>query len=373
MTTARLIAAQFFAVAFILPALIALGAILGGWWLFGAPVYAWIVSSLLDGAMGKDGGGADPATPDSALLWHRFLTWAWVPTQTALILGAIWAASVPGHLSGAGAFLLMVGVGVAAGAVGITYAHEMIHSTNRWERAAGEILLASVAYGHFASEHLGNHHRYVGTPKDPVTARYGEGFWRFLPRAVWGTAASAWEIDMRRLRARGRGFLSRSNPWIRHGAITGAFLFLAYIIGGWRGVGLYASLSAVAIPQLEAVNYVEHYGLVRKHLGGGRYEPAKPRHSWNASQRMTNLLLINLQRHSDHHVKPDRRFPLLQSYREDEAPQLPFGYPLMVLIAMNPPLWFRVMNRRVKAWRRLHYPEITDWSAYKAGLTPMPR
>ncbi|MCX8507632.1 MAG: fatty acid desaturase, partial [Rhodobacteraceae bacterium] len=128
----------------------------------------------------------------------------------------------------------------------------------------------------------------------------------------------------------------------------------------------------VAIWQLELTDYIEHYGLSRKYLGDGKYEPVKPRHSWNAAHKATNWFLINLQRHSDHHYKPDRRFPLLQTYGEDEAPQLPFGYPGMTSMALIPPLWFRVMNPRVRAWRRQFYPEITDWTPYKKGTLPMP-
>ncbi|MAX74591.1 MAG: alkane 1-monooxygenase, partial [Nioella sp.] len=119
--------------------------------------------------------------------------------------------------------------------------------------------------------------------------------------------------------------------------------------------------------------YVEHYGLTRKHLENGRYEHVQPHHSWNASHRVTNWLLINLQRHSDHHYKPSRRFPLLQTYTDAEAPQLPFGYPVMTLMALVPPLWRRRMNPRVRAWRARYYPEITDWSAYNKARNPMPR
>ena len=118
---------------------------------------------------------------------------------------------------------------------------------------------------------------------------------------------------------------------------------------------------------------MEHYGLTRRHLGEGKYEHVKPHHSWNASQRASNWLLINLQRHSDHHFKPDRRFPLLQSYSEEEAPQLPYGYPIMVAIAMNPLWWRRMMNPRVRAWRKFHYPDIKDWTPYNKALNPPPR
>ncbi len=144
-------------------------------------------------------------------------------------------------------------------------------------------------------------------------------------------------------------------------------LALAFAVGGWAGVGLFAFQALVAVWQLELTNYIEHYGLTRKHIGGGKYDPVRPRHSWNASHTASNWLLINLQRHSDHHCKPDRRFPLLQTYPSDEAPQLPFGYPAMTTLAMVPPLWRRVMNPKVRAWRKQFYPEITDWKPYGAA------
>ena len=118
---------------------------------------------------------------------------------------------------------------------------------------------------------------------------------------------------------------------------------------------------------------MEHYGLTRKHLGEGKYEHVRPHHSWNAAHKASNWLLINLQRHSDHHYRPDRRFPLLQNYTPSDAPQLPYGYPVMTVAAMIPPLWRRVMNPRVRRWRQMYYPEITDWSSYNKAKTPMPR
>ena len=366
------VAAYAFLISFALPVLIGLAAIFGGPFLAGVPIYAWGVMSVLDGVFGKNENNADPLTPDSALFWHRMVTIVWAPVQVATIVGCIYAASL-GHLPTNQRIWLFMGLGVATGSIGINYAHELIHQRARIEQWAGEVLLASVCYGHFRTEHLYNHHIYVATPKDPVTARYNEGFWMFLPRAVWGTATSAWRIDIERRRKRGLTPFGLGNPWWTHLAITGAFLAFAYAMLGWWGVGLYLFMCLVAIVQLEAVNYVEHYGLTREHLGGGKYEHTKPHHSWNAAQSVTNLFLINLQRHSDHHYKPDRRFPLLQTYDEAEAPQLPYGYPLMVLFALTPPLWFRVMNRRVKSWRKRHYPQIRDWSLYKAGLNPMPR
>ena len=150
-------------------------------------------------------------------------------------------------------------------------------------------------------------------------------------------------------------------------------LTLAGLVGGRLGLALFVFQALVAIWQLELVDYIEHYGLTRRHLGEGKYEHIKPHHSWNAGHKATNWFLINLQRHSDHHWKPDRRFPLLQTYGTDEAPQLPFGYPVMTTLALVPPLWRRVMNPRVRAWRRQFYPDISDWSDYNRGTLPLPR
>ena len=151
------------------------------------------------------------------------------------------------------------------------------------------------------------------------------------------------------------------------------FLALAFAIGGWAGLGLFVFQAFIAVWQLELTNYVEHYGLTRKHLGDGKYEPVKAHHSWDSAHKVSGLLLINLQRHADHHLHPMRRFPLLQIYDESEAPQLPSGYPPMTALAMVPPLWRRVFNPRVRAWRRQFYPEIEDWTPYKQGTLPPPR
>ena len=206
-----------------------------------------------------------------------------------------------------------------------------------------------------------------------MTARYNEGFWRFFARVLREGPVSAWHAETRRLARAGRKPWDRRNPFWRYALLQGGMIVLALALGGAQGLALFLLQALVAVWQLEVVNYVEHYGLTRKHLGEGRYEHIMPRHSWNASHKATNWLLINLQRHSDHHVKPDRRFPLLQTHGSDQAPQLPFGYPAMTIMAMVPPLWRRRMNPRVRAWRRQFYPEVTDWGPYNRGELPMPR
>jgi len=348
-------------------ALVALGAVVGGWTLALPFIMGWILVSALDQILGLNTSNLDPDTPEQHLIWHRVIIWVWVPAQLALIFGCFRAISLPGHLSGAEQALLMAGLGIATGGIGITYAHELVHRRSRWERMIGEVLLISTGYGHFATEHVYGHHINVATPADPVTARRGENYYAFLARAVIGSLISAWRIEARRLHHRGRALWHWSNPFWRYGGGFAAMLVLAYWFAGLSGIVLYLVMCAMGVYQLEAVNYVEHYGLTRRHLGGGRFERTRLHHSWNSSHRASNVALINLQRHSDHHDRPDRLFPVLQNHSWKAAPQLPFGYPVMVFAALLPPLWFRIMNPRLDRWRRTFYPDISDWRHYENG------
>ena len=353
--------------------LVAIAATYGGWTVVLPALYAWGAFSVMDALSGLNEENADPLTPESELTWYRAITLIWPAVQLALIFGTLAYVTATDHLAWWEELFVFFGIGVASGTIGIVYAHELMHQKPKIERWMGDILMASTLYSHFRSEHLLVHHRYVGTPRDPVTARYNEGFHRFFPRVLREVLVSSWKAEAALLERRGTSRFDRKNPFWRYAALQGAMLMAALLIGGWWGVALFAYQAFVAIWQLELVNYVEHYGLTRKHLGNGKYEHVLPRHSWNASHRASNWLLINLQRHSDHHYKPDRRYPLLQTYSEEEAPQLPYGYPVMTALASIPPLWRRVMNPRVQAWRAKYYPEVEDWAPYRAMTNPPPR
>ena len=350
--------------------LVLLAAGFGGWVVLVLPLYTWALFSLLDALTGLNPDNADPDTPEDQLYWYRLITLVWFPVQFILMFGMIWFATRAGHLGILEKIGLFFGIGVISGTIGINYSHELMHQKSRLERWLGDLLLASVLYSHFRSEHLWVHHLHVATPRDPVTARYNEGFHRFFPRVLRECHQSAFAAEAAMLARKSRPWWHRSNPYWRYAALQGGMLALALMLGGWQGLALFLWQAFVAVWQLELVNYIEHYGLTRRHLGDGKYEHVLPRHSWNASHRASNWLLINLQRHSDHHYKPDRRFPLLQTYGTDDAPQLPYGYPLMTLAAMVPPVWKRIMNPRVRAWRRQNYPDITDWHAYNKALNP---
>ena len=349
------------------------GAWAGGLALLLLPLYAIGLTTLLDAISGLNTENPDPETPEEGLFWYRLVTLIWFPVQIVTVLSLIWYATHTDHLALWEKVLLFYGVGVMSGGIGIVYAHELMHQKNNLERWLGDLLMASVLYSHFRSEHLLVHHIHVGTPRDPVTARYNEGFHRYFLRVLRDCPRSAFRAEKAMLARKGRPWHDAGNPFWRYWMLQGAMIVLVLAIGGWAGLGLFLFQAFIAVTLLELTNYIEHYGLTRKHLGGGKYEHVQPRHSWNASHRVSNWLLINLQRHSDHHYKPNRRFPLLQTWSEAEAPQLPLGYPAMTAIALFPPLWRSHMNPRVQRWRQMYYPEITDWRAYNKGKTPMPR
>ncbi|WP_372610187.1 alkane 1-monooxygenase [Aquicoccus sp.] len=350
-----------------------ISAVHGGWTVILLPLVAWWVFSGLDGILGLNTENADTGIDDDALYWYRMGVMLWVPVQFVTLYGILWYVTASGHLGWIELLVLFASLGVISGTVGIVYAHELLHQRNKLERWLGDILLAMVLYSHFRTEHLLVHHPYVGTPRDTVTARYNENFHRYFARVLREGLISAFRAEKEKLAKKNLPWTDTRNPFWRYWGLQGLALALALYLGGWLGLFLFLVQALSAVWQLELTNYVEHYGLTRKHLGDGKYEHVKPHHSWNAAHKATNWLLINLQRHSDHHYKPDRRFPLLQNYSGAQAPQLPYGYPIMTLFALWPRKWRQVMNPRVARWREMYYPEITDWKPYNKHRTPMPR
>lgn len=342
----------------------------GGFWFLIPVLFVWYGVTMLDEITGVFKRNADPNTPDSSLFWYKAVTMIWPVVQVILLFWAIYFITRSDH-----ALWEKIGVafniGMLTGTIGINYAHELMHQRDKKERFLADLLLSMVLYSHFRSEHLSVHHRHVGTPKDPVTARFGEGFYKYFRRVLIACPQSAFTAEKNKLAKVGKPWTDRSNPFFLYVGLQGAMLLMALLIGGWGGLLFFVYQAFIAIAHLELTNYVEHYGLTRKHLGDGKYEHVQPHHSWNADHRASNWLLINLQRHSDHHYKPNRRFPLLQTYGSDTAPQLPYGYPVMVLTALSPRLWRKKMNPRVRRWRDMYYPEITDWLPYNKGKTPI--
>jgi alkane 1-monooxygenase len=319
---------------------------LGVFWFYG-PVLVFGVFPLLDLLAGLD--ATNP--PDSVIKWleadryYRWCTYAFIPLQYAGLVFACWMWS-SGKLSTVEDIGLALTVAMVSG-IAINTAHELGHKRDSLERWLSRVALAQSGYGHFFIEHNRGHHVRVATPEDPASARMGESFYAFWPRTVAGSLRSAWELEGVRLGRMGRSRWSPRNDILGAWAMT-VVLFVALAIVFGAVVLPYLILQAiVGFSLLEVVNYLEHYGLRRSRREDGRYERTAPEHSWNSNNVASNVLLYHLQRHSDHHANPIRRYQALRHV--EEAPQLPTGYAGMIVLAAIPPLWRRVMDRRLLA------------------------
>ncbi|MFN8159274.1 MAG: fatty acid desaturase [Candidatus Nanopelagicales bacterium] len=337
-----------------------------GVWLWLGPIVILGVVPLLDLVA-----GLDPSNPPDDVIkeleadrYYRWITWAFLPLQYAGFLLAM-AVIARGDLTTGEKVGLAITVGFIAG-LGINTAHELGHKRESVERWLSKIALAQSAYGHFYIEHNRGHHVRVATPDDPASSRVGESFYAFWPRTVLGSLRSAWSLEVRRYARRNQ------NPWRIGNDVLNAWLMTVVLFGVvvvWLGAAIvpYLVIQAVmGFTLLEAVNYLEHYGLLRSRVGTGeheRWERVEPRHSWNSNNVPTNVLLYHLQRHSDHHANPTRRYQALRDFAD--APALPTGYAGMILLALVPPAWRRVMDPRVLA----HY----DGDMSRANIVPRKR
>ena len=315
-----------------------------GWWWLGAGL-VFVQVPLMDRMIGSDDGNP-PEELVTALQSDRFYRWMTFLYLPLLFVGlAIGCRQwVTGDLGWVGRLGMITTVGIVSG-IAINTAHELGHKVERLERRLSKIALAPSAYGHFYVEHNRGHHIRVATPEDPASARLGEGFWRFWPRVVWGSLHHAVSMEWKRFRRRGQ------SPWTWRNDVLNAWALTVVLWAGfvvWLGPGVLWFLvpqAVIGFTLLESVNYLEHYGLVRRRTPYGRYENVDARHSWNSDRLATNLFLYQLQRHSDHHANPTRRYQVLRSL--DVSPQLPAGYASMIVLSFVPPLWHRVMDHRV--------------------------
>jgi len=318
-----------------------------GWdflWFFG-PLLVFVFFPLLDIAIGMD--ATNP--PDSVLQWleqdryYRWCTYLFIPIQYAGLVFACWLWS-SGDLSTFSSIGLATTMGVVSG-IGINTAHELGHKRASLEKWLSKVALAQSAYGHFFIEHNRGHHVRVATPEDPASSRLGESFWAFLPRTVAGSLRSSWELERERLARCGHSAWTWRNDILQAWAMT-VVLFAALVaVFGVVVLPYLLVQAAMGFSLLEVVNYLEHYGLRRQKREDGRYERCLPEHSWNSNNVASNVMLYHLQRHSDHHANPTRRYQALRHV--DEAPQLPTGYAGMIVLAAIPPLWRRVMDPRL--------------------------
>lgn len=313
----------------------------GAAWAFRAVVWSYLAAMFLDFVAGEDTSEQAPDAEASFVL--RLMTWLWFPLQLAVIVTGLVAVTASPSLYTL--YIVSIGAGAISGMFGIPVAHELMHRTSRFERVLAELQMTLFSYAHFCIEHVEGHHENVGFARDPATARFGESLYAFLPRTVLGGFADAWRLETRRLREHGRAVLGLHNRMLRHLFVQSAVIAAIAIAFGWRGVAFFLFQSAVAILIIEVLNYVEHYGIRRR-----EGEPVTDRHSWNSSHRISNWLMFNVPRHSDHHADAGRVYPLLR--HAGAGRQLPAGYFAMFVLALFPVLWRSIMDPLAAAEER---------------------
>lgn len=315
------------------------------WALWFVVILVHVIIPALDWLFGEDAANP-PEAALAGLVQDRYYSWvlyAFVPLQLAATVGGAWLAATGDlpwhHLLG-----LAISVGMVNG-VAINTAHELGHKKDKLDRWLARISLAPTFYGHFYVEHNRGHHKNVSTLADPASSRMGETFWAFWPRTVVGSLRSAWHLEAERLARSGQSVWSWSNENLQSWGMSVALWGGLLAVFGWVALPFLLIQAVYGFSLLEVVNYLEHYGLLRRSLPDGRVERCMPEHSWNSNHMVTNLFLYHLQRHSDHHANPTRHYQALRHF--EESPQLPAGYAAMILLAYVPPLWFAVMDKRV--------------------------
>jgi len=341
----------WFAIASLTPAFLLLMACLfGGLWAWAALAFVTALVAFLDRVSKR----TLPLREDGkAERFARTLGIVLALVHFVLLAAGVRAIATSPALSGAEALALLVALGLFMGQVSNSNAHELIHATDRPLRTLGVWVYISLLFGHHASAHPKVHHVHVATARDPNSARSGQGFYAFWPRAWVGSFRAGLRAEnAARLRLKPPPN-PLTHPYV--GYVGGAVLFLglAWRLAGWAGVAAYLGLACYAQMQLILADYVQHYGLRRRIGADGRPEKAGAQHSWNAPQWFSSAMMLNAPRHSDHHMHPMRLFTALRLDRKT-MPVLPFSLPMMAGIALLPPLWRRVMDPRVARWQNTH-------------------
>lgn len=321
---------------------------------------------VVDHLLPKDSSNPPPEVVDKLEQdrYYRWLTYLTVPIHYLTMIYAAYVVgtqALPWH-----AILgLALSVGIING-LAINTGHELGHKTTRLERWLAKAVLAVVGYGHFFIEHNRGHHKDVATPEDPASSRMGETIYAFVLREIPGAISRAWWSERTRLARSGKSPWSFDNEVLQPLVIS-VPLYLGLILAfGWIMLPFLFIQGFWGWWILTSANYIEHYGLLRQRRDNGRYEHCQPRHSWNSNHVMSNLILFHLQRHSDHHANPTRRYQSLRDFQN--LPELPSGYPLMFGIALFPPLWFAIMDRKVLDWAGGDFDRINVLASKRAQL-----
>lgn len=342
--------------AYLLPVSAWLGLHYGGYYSFGSLYLAFVILPIFELMFsGTDANNSDEQ--EAKLLTTRLfdiLLYLNVPILYGLI-GYFFFLSANANLTPLEQIGGVVNLGILTGALGINVAHELGHRATRYEQILAQILLLPALYMHFFVEHNRGHHKNVATDADPASARFGESVYAFWWRSVSGSWLGAWQLEADRCQKEGKNAHSFQNlMWQFVAFQTGWLIAIACIFGWWTSV-LAIGVAIIAFLLLETVNYIEHYGLRRQQLPNGRYEAVAPHHSWNSNHDLGRIFLYELTRHSDHHYRANRKYQILRHHHQ--SPQLPLGYPASMLMALLPPLWYRVMNSKIEPLLQQQQPQ----------------
>ena len=317
-----------------------------GIWVFITPVYVFIMIPILELLLAKNPSNYSESEIKTKKVnplfdWMLYLN---LPIIYALLFWALLEVSLK-TLEAYEFIGIVISVGIVLGGNGINVAHELGHRLITNERFLGKLLLLPSLYMHFFIEHNFGHHLHAATKEDPATARYKQSVYSFWITSVFRQYISAWKIQIKLLKNNNTSFFSVKNDMFWYAIIQTTYLIIVFLMFGKIGL-LFAFCSAViGFLLLETVNYIEHYGLLRLKTESGRYERVREIHSWNSNHVVGRIVLYELTRHSDHHYKSSKKYQILECY--ENSPEMPFGYPTSMVISLLPPLWFKIMNKRV--------------------------
>ena len=316
--------------------------VLGGYWSYAIPMYAFLFIPLIDMAlpMDKYNFTKEEESSQKSNIFYTFILYGLVPLQYLflyLYLNAVTSPTVTlFEIVG-----MTLGMGIISGNI-VNLAHELGHRKNMFKQFMSKLSLMQILMMDFFIYHNHVHHRWVATDNDPGSADRGENFYSFFIKDVIGNTISAWKVEVKRLAGKKYPPITWANQLLQYSVCQGLFLYVIFYFYGMEGLIYTLICSVFAHFVLSQLNYIQHYGLRRKKKDNGKYEKPGLEHAWNNPSFWSSAMLFTLPRHSDHHYKSSIPYQLLKEY--EGSPQHPFGYPAMMLICLFPPLWFDIMD-----------------------------
>ncbi|HRN94585.1 MAG TPA: alkane 1-monooxygenase [Chitinophagales bacterium] len=322
----------------------------GGAWTYFSVFYAFFLIPFMELFMNGTEENMNKQEEELAKkdIGYDIVIWLIVPVQLAIMALFFYQISQP-NLLWHETLGMILSFGLSCGVFGINVAHELGHRNTKHEQVMAKILLWTTQYMHFFIEHNRGHHKNVSTDNDPASSRYGETLYAFYFRTITGSWLSAWHLERERLAKSNTSFWSLKNEMLVYQIIQVSTLVIIGVAFGLKILLLYMAAALTGALMLETVNYIEHYGLRRKKVDDAYYEKVMPIHSWNSNHPIGRLMLFELTRHSDHHYMPSRKYQILRHF--DQSPQMPTGYPGMMVLATIPPLWFKVMHKQIEKYK----------------------